>query len=567
MPLDLLVRNGTIIDGTGMPAYRADLGIQKDRIVAIGRLRERAHRELDAEGHVVTPGFVDGHTHMDAQLFWDPLGTCSCWHGITTAVMGNCGFTLAPARKNERQLVIRNLERAEDISGAAIAAGVNWTWSTFAEYLDAVNAAPKGINYAANIGHSALRTWAMGERAFDGPATERDLEVMEAELRAALKAGAVGLTTSRNSAHETSDNRPVASRFAAWSEVCRLVGVMGEMGAGVFELAGEDAISSPDEAVLAEYLGRLRDLAVETRVPFTFGVLGNRLKPTFDLMESTTKAGGRMFGMSHSRGVAVLLSFLTRLPFDVLPEWKELRKKPLSEQRQALQDPATRRRLIHEAHHGEYGRAIGAEARKPDFSAIRIFNKPLPPHPIVADVAAQQGKDPVELMIDLALERDFDQFFVQPLTSPEDDVVLAAMRHPRVAMTFSDSGAHVSQILDASIQTHLLAYWVRERQAFTLEEAVRMITLSPAQGWGFSDRGQIREGMIADLNVFDPAKVGPDMPVVVTDLPGGSKRLTQTAHGFLATIVAGEITLDRGNPTGRLPGRLLRNVPRYNGGE
>ena len=558
MEYDLVIRGGTVVDGTGMPAYRADVGIRNDRIAAIGRINDRGREEIDAEGHVVTPGFIDGHTHMDAQLFWDKLGTCSCWHGVTTAVMGNCGFTLAPARPDARALVVRNLERAEDISGDAIAKGVNWTWSTFSEYMDAVDTAPKGINYAAQIGHSALRTWAMGERAFDGPAVDSDLEVMEAELRDALKAGAVGFTTSRNSAHATSDDRPVASRLADWSEIRRLVGVMGDIGAGIFEIANEDAAFSPDNAVVAEYFNRLRSLAVETRVPITFGVLGSRWKDYFDLFEKTAKLGGRMFGMSHSRGVSVLMSFKTRLPFDVLPQWKELRKKPLAEQKAALQDPETRQRLIHEAHHGDYGIAIGAEARKPDFRTLRVLERPLPPNPIVADLAAQQGKDPVELMIDMALERDFDVFFVQFLTPSEDDVVLPTMKHPRMAMTFSDSGAHVSQIQDASIQTHLLAYWVRERQAFTLEEAVHKMTLVTAQGWGFADRGLLREGMIADVNVFDPARVGPDMPEVVTDLPDGSKRLKQTAHGFLATIVGGEVVLKNGKPTGRLPGRLLR---------
>jgi N-acyl-D-aspartate/D-glutamate deacylase len=373
-----------------------------------------------------------------------------------------------------------------------------------------------------------------------------------------LKAGAIGFTTSRSSAHETSDNRPVASRLADWSEVRHLVRVMGEMGAGVFELANEPAVSSPDETVLAEYFGRLRDLAVETGVPITFGVLGHRLKAYFDLLDSTAKAGGRMFGMSHSRGVTNLLSFRTRLPFDVLPEWKALRARPLAEQKQALMDPVKRQRLIHEAHHGDYGNPIGAEPRKANFNAIRIIDQPTPPNPVLGEVAAAQGKDPVDLMIQLSLDADFNQFFSQPLTSPDDEVVLASMKHPRTAMTFSDSGAHVSQILDASIQTHLLAYWVRERQAFTLEDAVRMITLAPARGWGFHDRGLIREGMVADLNVFDPARVGPDMPTVATDLPGGAKRLKQTASGFLATIVAGEIVLRDGVHTGRLPGRLLR---------
>jgi N-acyl-D-aspartate/D-glutamate deacylase len=558
MQFDLIIRNGTVVDGTGMPSYRADIGVRGDRIASIGRLRERGKNEIDAEGHVVTPGFVDGHTHMDAQVFWDPLGTCSCWQGITTVVMGNCGFTLAPARPKARALVVRNLERAEDISADAMSQGINWTWSTFAEYMDAVDALPKGINYATQIGHSALRTWAMGERAFDGAANDSDLQMMEAELRSAIKAGAVGFTTSRSTSHETSDNRPVASRMADWSEVRRLVGIMGEMGSGVFELAHETSVRSQDKAILNDYLDRLRNLAVESGAPMTFGLLGVTHEIYTHLIDSTVKAGGRMFGMSHSRGLSSLLSFLTQLPFDGLAEWKEVRSKSLAEQKQLLRDPAVRQRLIHAAHHGQYPNAIGAEPRKPNFKELKVLDKALPPNPTVADLAAQQGKDPVEVMIDLALEKDLDLFFIQHLAAGDDETQLAMMKYPRTAMTFSDSGAHVSQILDASIQTHLLAYWVHEKKSFTLEEAVRMITLAPAQGWGFHDRGILREGMIADLNVFDPATVGPDMPVVATDLPGGAKRLKQTAHGFLATIVSGEVVLRNGQHTGQLPGRLLR---------
>ena len=236
MTYDVVIRNGTVVDGTGLAPYRADVGIVGGRIATIGRIREHGATDIDAEGHVVTPGFIDGHTHLDAQVFWDQLGANSCWHGITTAVMGHCGFTLAPAAPEERHLVVRNLERAEDISGAAMAAGIDWTWSTFAEYLDAVERQPKGINYAANIGHSALRTFAMGERAFDEEAGPDDLKAMAAELEDALRAGAYGFTTSRTEHHRTSDDRPVASRLASWDEVEELVGVLGALGTGVFQL-------------------------------------------------------------------------------------------------------------------------------------------------------------------------------------------------------------------------------------------------------------------------------------------------------------------------------------------
>jgi N-acyl-D-aspartate/D-glutamate deacylase len=554
MSYDLLISNGLIVDGSGLACYPADLAVSGDRIAAIGRIRGTARRVIDARGQVVSPGFIDGHTHMDAQLHWDPLGSCSCWHGVTTVVMGNCGFTLAPARAAARDLVVRNLERAEDISPVAMAAGIKWEWETFPEYLEVLERLPKGINYAANVGHSALRTWVMGERAFESEASGDEVRQMEDQLRAGLRAGALGLTTSRNSNHETSDNRPVASRLASWEELCRLVNVVGAED-GIFELAPEDAAPDPKSAAAAD--ARLKELAVQSGATVTFGTLGvDRLA----LLDATAAAGGRMVGQCHSRGISILLSFETQLPFDRLPEWSKVRARPLAEQKTLLRDPALRARLVHEANLGPYGRAIGAEARKPDWSTLRVYQNPLPPNPLVSELAAQRGVDPVELMIDLALERDFKQFFQSFSTAGDDATLLAVMRHPRTVMTFSDSGAHVSQIVDSCIQTHLLAYWVRQRGAFSLEEAVRMVTLAPARAWGFHDRGLLRTGMIADINIFDPATLSPEMPEVAHDLPGGARRLTMRARGFRANIVAGEVLLENGQHTGRLPGRLLRSA-------
>ena len=561
MAFDLVIRNGSVVDGSGLPAVRNDVGIKDGRITRLGRIRDKAAQEIDAEGLVVTPGFVDGHTHMDAQVFWDKLGTNSCWHGVTTVVMGNCGFTLAPARNHERPLVVRSLERAEDISPAAMAQGIDWTWETFSEYLDAVDAAPKALNHAAQIGHSALRAWAMGERAFEEEATAADLELMEAELRAALRAGAVGFTTSRHPLHQTSDNRPVASRLASWNEVRRLVKAMGEEGDGVFELTNEPAASSPDDDIRNEYFDRLRSLAIESGCPVTFGVGATPSGINMlGLIESTVAAGGRMFGMTHSRGISGMLSFKTQLPFDRLPEWKEIRGLPLDEQKARLADPAVRERLIKAAHHGDYGPDVGAEARRPDYDLIRVWNDPVPPNPTVTEVADQRNVDPVEAMIDLALERNLDQFFFQPMQRYDYEDQVRVLKHPRTVCTFSDSGAHVSQVADASIPTHLLAYWVRREQKFTLEEAIRMLTYVPATFWSFPDRGLLREGFVADLNIFDPATVAPRMPEVAHDLPGGAKRLVQKADGFRATIVAGQPIVMDGEPTGALPGALLRST-------
>jgi N-acyl-D-amino-acid deacylase len=555
MSYDLVIRNGMILDGSGGPAERADVGVRGGRIVNVGRIRERADRVIDAEGHAVTPGFIDGHTHMDAQVMWDELGSCSCYHGVTSVVMGNCGFTLAPARPDQRALVVRSLERAEDISLAALNAGIDWTWETFPEYLEAVDRRPKGINYAAYIGHSALRTWAMGERAFTEVASEDDLRLMERSMADALRAGAIGFTTSRNDSHLTSDDRPVASRMAIWDEVRRLVSVMGDLGVGVFELSRETVPRSADPQLQRDSLQRLSDLAFETGVPVTFGAV---TPSAMTDIESIVRAGGRAFGQSHSRGVTSVMSFRTGMPFDRLDEWKAVRASALADQRRALTDPEIRQRLIQAAHHGEYSRAVGTEARRPDYYSMQLYDQALPPHRTVAEVAAERGADPVELIIDLGLSSDFNQLFIQPITTTSTDDLRAIMKHPRAVMTFSDSGAHVSQISDCSIQTYLLSHWVRERQDFTLEEAVRMLTLAPATAWGFADRGLIREGFVADINVFDPDTITPELPTIATDLPGAAKRLVQKAAGFLATIVDGQVTLERGDPTGILPGRLLR---------
>ncbi len=557
-----MIRNGTVVDGSGLGSYRADVGIVGDRIAFVGRIRERGNRDIDAEGHVVTPGFIDGHTHMDAQVFWDPSGSSSCWHGVTTAVMGNCGFTLAPVNDDERALVVRNLERAEDINPAALAAGIDWSFRTFPEYLDAVDRVPKGINYGAQVGHSALRTWAMGERAFEEEAKDDDLALMRRQLAESVRAGAIGFTSSRSIHHETSDDRPVASRLASWDEVVALVDVLGEAGTGIFEFADNGMVLS-DEETRETTLSRFRELSVRTRVPITFGFIARpEAEPFLDFLDDVAAAGGRAVAQTHCRGISVVLSLKTRLPFDLLPEWKALRALPLDEQLRTLADPERCRPYVDAAVRGEYARftGVGAQARPPDFEGMRVYRHGLPPNPSVADIGRERGVPAAEAMIDLCVESGGDQLFIQPSLYPQDErVLLRALRHPHSVMTFSDSGAHVSQIADSSIHTHLFGYWVRERHEIRLEDAVRMVTLAPANAWGFADRGLVRSGMLADLNVFNPATIGPAVPTLVDDLPAGARRLEQRSHGFLATLVAGEVTISDGKLTGATPGRLIRS--------
>jgi len=353
MSVDVLIKNGTVIDGSGSPRFVADVAINEGKIVGIGRLSDKADQTIDAEGQVVSPGFVDGHTHMDAQIFWDPLGASSCYHGVTSVVMGNCGFTLAPCAEAQADFVFRNLERAEDISREAMLKGITWGWETYPQFMDAIEALPKGINYAGYIGHSALRTHVMGERAF----------------------------TSRTPNHITADDRPVASRVAEWSEVEYLVKSMGTTGKGIFELAGESPGRNPDR--VNDYLTRLKNLAVESGVPQTWGMFSTRLapdlwRPYFDLLHETNAAGGRMFAQVHTRALNTLLSFATQMPFDTWDVWKDLRALPLDEQKVKLQDAGLRARLVEVASQPYTGpKVVGVEARPPDWDWLFIMDSML----------------------------------------------------------------------------------------------------------------------------------------------------------------------------------------------
>ena len=567
MSLDLLIRNGTIVDGSGAARYRGDVGIEAGRIVEIGRIRSVAGRTIDADGLIVAPGFIDGHTHMDAQVAWDRIGSCSCWHGVTTVIMGNCGFALAPCKAEEREWFARCLTAVEDIPTEAMLAGIDWTWESFPEYLATVDRLPKAINYGAYIGHSALRMYVMGKRALSEKATEDDLARMAAAVKEAIRSGAMGFSSSRATTHVTPDNTPVASRIADWSEVDRLVGAMAELNAGIFQV-GPD--TSGGEAQ-RRFLARLKQVAVESGRPVMFGTISSRQgeKPnpwTYQLeyLDDCAAAGARMWGQTTTRSINAIFSLKSYLPFDVLPAWRALRHLPLDEQKHRLADPATRRQLVAEeadmkprGNVFQGGGAATTDPRKPDYDNLYAMQGVDWDDPTVAQLAAQRGKHPVEVMIDLVLEND-NQVFVQPLVNEQPDHVLGMLKHSRTLATFSDSGAHVCQEMGSSLQTHLLSYWVRAKQAFTLEEAVRKLTFDNASAWELNDRGLVRTGYKADLVVFDESRVKPAMPSVETDLPGGARRLVQKAEGIAAVVVNGQVTLENGKATGRVPGTLLR---------
>jgi N-acyl-D-aspartate/D-glutamate deacylase len=551
---DLVIRNGLIIDGSGNPGRQADLAIDGSVIVEVGNKVDRGRREFDAGGKVVSPGFIDAHTHLDAQIFWDPVSASLSSHGVTTAVMGNCGFTLAPSAESAMDLVLRSIERSEDMSRDAIIAGVPWQWVTYAEYLHAVDALPKGINCAGYVGHSAVRAHVMGERAFEMEATEADVAAMAIQVEEALRAGAMGFSTSRSFHHLTFSDGPVASRLAAWSEVASLVEVLGRLGAGIFQLAPE---RSEDPDARASFQRRLVALIRATGRPATF-MLGGDLDILEAISDGVAGSSGRAVGQMHVRGFENVYSFETTLPFDSLPSWRPIRNLSTEEQLARFADPAIRARLVEEAMKAEYAHSVGAEPRPPVFDEIYLVGNDEEAALSVAELARLEGVTPIEVMIDRSVTSKFKQCFRQPLRRFDSDGALAALRRSDTVIAASDSGAHVSQILDSNIPAYLLSYWVRERKEFTLAEAVKMLTRDPALSWGFSDRGLLRPGFAADVVVFDPQEVGSALPHVSFDLPDGGPRLVQQGQGFDLIAVNGVVTWLEGNHTGDFSGRLLR---------
>ncbi|MBL8674511.1 MAG: amidohydrolase family protein [Rhodospirillales bacterium] len=567
MALDLVIRGGTVVDGSGGARFRADVGIAGGVIVRVGRIREPARRVIDADGLIVAPGFIDGHTHMDAQVAWDPLGSCSCWHGVTSVVMGNCGFALAPCRPGDREWFARCLTAVEDIPTEAILAGVDWRWESFPQYLDAIESFPKAINYGAYVGHSATRMYVMGARAMTEKATDEEIERMRAVVRGALAAGAMGFSTSRSPTHTAPGDAPVASRIAEWREVERIAAVLGETGSGIFQVAPDTSSGAGQRAFLAQ----LKALALDIGRPVMFGTISTRQGEAPNPWEYQTRwldevaaAGGRIWGQTTTRSINAIFSLKSYLPFDALPAWKPVRALAADEQRRRFSDPETRRALV-AAEAGmkprdnvfQGGGAATTDPRRPDYENLFGLTGVDWDEPPVGEVARRRGVHPVEAMLDMMVA-DEHQVFVQPIVNERPDEVLGLLKHPRTLATFSDSGAHVAQEMGSSLQTHMLNYWVRKRGAFTLEEAVRKMTFDIASAWDLRDRGLLRPGMAADVVVFDEAAVRPLLPTVERDLPGGARRLVQKAAGIAAVVVGGEVTQVDGADTGARPGRLMR---------
>jgi len=567
MGLDTVIRGGSVVDGSGKPRFTADIGVKDGRIVEIGKVTTPAARTLDADGLVVSPGFIDGHTHMDAQVAWDPLGSCSCWHGVTSVVMSNCGFALAPCKPEDREWFARCLSAVEDISTEAMAAGIDWTWETFPEYLATVERLPKAINYGMYIGHSALRMYVMGRRALTEKASEDEMTRMASAVQEALKAGALGFSSSRASTHVTPDDTPVASRIAEWEEIDRILAAMAALDAGIFQVGPDIASGARHRA----FLEQLRQSALAHKRPIMFGVLSTRQgeDPTpwhyqTKYIDDTVAAGGRMFGQGTTRSINAIFSLKSYLPFDVLPAWRPIRALPMDEQKRRLRDPEVRRTLVaaeaamkprDKTFQG--GGAATTDPRKPDYANLFAMKGVDWDDPTVDQLARSRGQHPVEVMIDLSLADD-NQVYVQPLVNESPEDVLGILRHPLTLATFSDSGAHVCQEMGSSLQTHFLSYWVRKRRAFTLEQAIRKLTHDNAAAWEMTGRGLLAEGYQADILLFEEDRIRPLLPTVETDLPGGARRLVQKAEGIRATMVNGAVAFENGEATGARAGTVLK---------
>jgi len=551
---DLLVRGGLLIDGTGAPARPGDLGIRGGRIAAAGTVQGTADRVLDAGGAVVAPGFVDIHTHYDAQVFWDRMLTISPWHGVTSVVMGNCGFGVAPTRPAHRDLVLRTLESVEGMSLEALRAGIgtDWPFESFAEFLAAIERRGTAINVGALVGHTPVRLYVMGEEATEREATDEEIGQMRGLVRDALRAGALGFATSKSPTHVGWAGRPVPSRVASWHEIEALAGCLAEAAGGVMQATIGPGL----------FLDQFAAIQERTHRPVSWtALLGGMLGPdghraVLEQSAALQARGIRVIPQVSCRPLMVEFQLRAPFPLESMSVMKPVSQADPAGRRRLYADPAFRRALRERIDEGR----IGAP-----FRDITITEHP--PDPSVADrrlgdVAAERGVHPVDLALDLSLAADLETRFRMPILNTDPAIVAELLAHPATMIGLSDAGAHASQLCDACAPTELLGTWVRERGVLSLEEAVRRLTTQPAEVFGIADRGHLAPGLAADVTVFDPATVGCSPLRRVRDFPAGADRLVSDAHGIRAVVVNGVVIREDGrdavDPEGPLPGRVLR---------
>jgi len=554
MPYDLLIRNGKVLDGSGIPGFYADVAVSGGRIVEIGQVSGHARRVLDADGLVVAPGIIDNHTHYDAQVTWDPLCTYSCFHGATTVVIGNCSLALAPAHQEDREMLASVLSHVEAIPLEAIRTGVTWSWETIPQYLDALDQR-LGVNVASLIGHSAVRRYVMGEASQERQATDDEVAAMKAIVREGIEAGAVGVSFERNLRHFDWNGRLAPTNLASDAEIFAVARVVDEVGRGVIQFGGDRELGA--------------EVAKAIRRPVFYGnitqqaVAPDRWRDRLAEAESLMRQGHRAYQFVMPRPGDLRYTLKTAQHFDAMPAWKSVMLLSLDKRKEAFRDPETRARLHLEAVETPLDPSrVGDFTRRWDLQFV--FCPALPKNQrlkgkSVAEIAREQGKDVLDVFLDLALEEDLETEFERREVNSDEAAMTALLTSPYTVIGQSDGGAHVVFRTDYSYSTYLLSHWVRERGIMSLEEAIRKLTFVPASLFGLFDRGLVRPGMAADLMVFDPATVGPLEPGEAHDLPGGARRRKQLARGIEWTVVNGQVLIERGEHAGVYPGKVARN--------
>jgi N-acyl-D-amino-acid deacylase len=558
MPLDLLIRNGTIVDGSGAEPYHADIAVVEGRIAEIGKPTGPAKQVVDADGLVVAPGFIDPHTHYDAQICWDPLITCSSWHGVTTVIMGNCGVGLAPCKPEERDVAAWNLVHVEAIPYDVLKQGITWEWETFPEYMDAAQRRGLGINAGFLAALSPLRHWAMGDEATNRAATEAEATEVGRMLRQALAAGAFGFSLTVMPQHVGYKDLPLACRLASYDELRSYARVLRDAGHGVIEIA----LTKQPSGLSAEEYELLELLSGESERPVTWLNLRDR-DDAPDAWSETLKKASPLLERGCRPQVAarpLIIEFNLRNPF-LFGSMKSMNPafgdKSVDAQKKLYANP-------------EFRNAFGAELqRRPvlrdiwDRAKIKEALNPALKYAEwknISELAHERGANPVDVFFDIALEDELNLTFMMPLLDIDEQRVARKFSDPRTMIGISDGGAHVDMLCNAGYPTYLLGHFARTKQAITLEHAVKRITSEPARFFGMRDRGELRTGMAADITIFDFARIGsPERPEIRHDLPGGGRRLVTQAQGIEYTIVNGAVLYERGRHTGALPGRVLRS--------
>jgi len=566
---DLVIRGGTVVDGTGGPSRTADVAVADGIITAVGDLQgAAAQRTFDADGLLVTPGVVDVHTHYDGQVTWDPLVTPSSWHGVTTVVMGNCGVGFAPVRPGSQEWLVQLMEGVEDIPGTALTEGITWGWESFPEYLTALEGMGRVVDVGTQVPHGAVRAYVMGERGSrNEPATPEDIAAMAALVKEGIAAGALGFSTSRTIVHRAVDGEPVPGTFAAEDEIFGIGQALKSLGAGVFELAPAGAMGE-DLAAPEREVALMRRLSAAIGRPISFALLQVDAAPDQwrDILRLAAEAnaeGADLRPQVAGRALNILLGFQTIHPFSKRPTYAALADLPLAERIQHLRKDEVRRAILSETIPDDPLMAmIGGQSTSHMFPLGEPPDYEPTPDKSVAAIARREGRPEEEVLYDLLLRHDGRELVLFTLGGYSHgslDDMKEMLQHPNSALGLSDGGAHCGVICDASAPTYMLSHWARDRaNGLPLEFVVKKMTRDTAHLYGLEDRGVLAPGFKADLNLVDHENLNLRLPEMVHDLPAGARRLIQRADGWKATICSGEVTFEDGAHTDARPGRLIR---------